>query len=79
LLELVESLGITVRTAQTGSAQAAALVRLKGREVLFMEASAALADRIDAVAAALAGRAELADRFLLPEVRAAIERAAPEA
>jgi hypothetical protein len=45
--------------------------------VLFVEDSAELADRIDAVAAALAGRAELADRFLLPEVRAAIERAAP--
>ena len=77
LLELAESLGIAVRTVQTGSPQAAALVRLKGREVLFVEDSTELADRIDAVAAALAGRAELADRFLLPEVRAAIERAAP--
>ena len=40
LLELAESLGIAVRTVQTGSVQAASLVRLKGRDVLFLEASA---------------------------------------
>ena len=78
LLELAQTLGITVRTADAGSTQGGALVRLKGREVLFLEASADLADRIDAVAAALAGRAELVDRFLLPEVRAALERASPK-
>jgi hypothetical protein len=77
LLDLARSCGIAVRTAEAGSSQAAALVRLKGQEVLFVDPSADPADQIDAVAAALADRPELADRFLLPEVRAALERAAP--
>ena len=76
LLELAQSLGIALRTVDTGSAQAAALARLKGQEVLFLEVSADPADRIDAVAAILAERPGLAERFLLPEVRAAIDRAA---
>lgn len=76
LLELAQSLGISIRTGQAGSAQAASLVRLKGRDVLFLDPSAELADRIDAVASSLANRPELAERFLMPEVRAALDRAA---
>jgi hypothetical protein len=79
LLDLAQELGIAVRTVETGSGRAASLVRLKGREVLFVDCSADLDDRIEAVAAALWERPELADRFLLPEVRAAIERAGPGA
>lgn len=78
LLELAQSLGIGVRTAEACSDGGGTLVRLKGQEVLFLDPSADLADRIDAAAAALAGRPELEDRFLVPEVRSAIERATPK-
>lgn len=76
LLKLAQSLGISIRTAEACSDHAGALVRLKGKEVLFLDPSADLADRIDATAAALAGRPELQDHFLVPQVRSAIDRAA---
>lgn len=78
MLDLAEELGLTVRAmpavGDDAEQSAAALVRLKGREVLFLNAQAPVADRLDAVAAALAGREDLQNRFLPPELRERIER-----
>jgi hypothetical protein len=54
-----------------------ALVRLRQREMLLLNPSASTADQIAAVAGALRGRAELADRFLPPELRELIDGAEP--
>ena len=81
LLNLIESLGITIRRAPAaGDGEdhpGGALVRLKGKQILFLDPTASLADQISAAAAALRGRPELEDRFLPPEIRAAIEGAGP--
>ncbi len=79
LLELAESCGIGIRRApllgdrdeQTGGA----LIRLKGREILFLDPSAPPAEQIGVVAAALVDRREIQDRFLPPEIRQVIEAA----
>jgi hypothetical protein len=79
LLQLAEDVGITVRRAPpVGDAadhRGGALVRLKGREVLFLNPSAAVADQIDVVAAALKARDEIEQRFLRPEIRLLIDEA----
>ncbi len=77
LVEIAKSLGIEIRLVDTaGNARdGGALVRLKGREIIFLDVSAPLADRADTVARALAGRNELERHFLSPEIREAIEQA----
>ena len=78
LIDLAEAVGIAVRRVATGGADAhsgGALVRLKGREVIFLDAMAATADQLDVVAAALHGRAELEDQFLPPQLRERIDAA----
>ncbi len=78
LVDVARSLGMEVRLVDTAGAgrDGGALVRLKGREIVFLDVSAPLADRIDAVAGVLAGRKELEQLFLPPEIREAIEQAA---
>jgi len=77
LIDLAESLGITIRrTPAAGGAEGhpgGAIVQLMGREILFLDPTASVADQIDAVAGALRGREELAQRFLPPEIRALID------
>jgi len=76
LLDLVEQLGITIRRVPTREDSAGgALVRLKGREILFLDTEASVADQVATVAAALAGRKELADRFIRPEIRELLDAA----
>jgi hypothetical protein len=80
LLDLAESIGIEVRRAPPGEAPSGerpggALVRLRDREILFLDPAASPADRIAVAAAALAGRSRLEDVFLPPEIRERIERA----
>ena len=77
LLDLAEQLGLTVRLmppSAEGEHPGGALVRLRGREVLFLDAQAGVADRLAVVARALAGRAEVEDRFLPPELRELLDR-----
>ena len=73
LLDLAESLDITVRrVVSSGGASehpGGAMVNLKGREMLFIDPHAAVADQVELVASALQGRAELQDMFLRPEIR----------
>jgi len=82
LLDLAESVGITVRRApagrvddEVGAHPGGALVTLRGREMLFLDPTAAVADRIAVAAAALAGREEIEGAFIPPELRELIDSA----
>ena len=81
LLDLAESVGIKVRRAPTGQDSngtagghpGGALVRLRNQEILFLDPGASVADRIAVVAGALAGRKEIEQTFLPPELRELID------
>ena len=77
LLDLAEEVGITIRRVPAAGDGAdhpgGALVRLKGREMLFLDPTAAPADQLAVVASALRGRQEIANRFLPPEIRQLID------
>jgi hypothetical protein len=74
LLDLAEQIGIEVRQVQLGG-EGGSLCRLRGKWVLFVDEGADMADQVAAVAAALAGRQELNDRYLKPQVRELLEQA----
>ncbi len=76
LLQAAERLGIEVRAESMGS-DGGGLCLLKGRRVLFVDTAADLATRYDRTLDALAGLPELQDLYLLPEVRADLERQTP--
>ena len=78
LLDMAESFGIKIRRAPGGveldgggadEHPGGALVRLRGQEILFLDPSASVADRIAVVTSALAGRDELEQMYLPPEIR----------
>ncbi len=77
LLDLAEEADIAVRrvpgAAGEGDHPGGALVRLKGREILFLDPAAPLTDQAEAVAAALRGREIVEDRYLPPELRRLID------
>ena len=80
LIDLAESLGIAIRPAppnadpdESEPHSAGALVRLKGREIIFLDTAASLADQLTVVGSALVNRSELQDRFLPPEIRELID------
>jgi len=77
LLDLAEQIGLEVRCVP-GSAGGAdhpggAMVRLKGKEIIFLDPVACPSEQLDVLAMALRGRSEVEDRFLPPEVRELIE------
>lgn len=77
LVDLAEELGIAVRRVPLAGESAdhpgGAMVKLKGREMFFLDPTAAPADQVAAIAIALRGRKELENRFLPPEIREAID------
>jgi len=79
LIDLAESLGIMIRRAPPADESAdhpgGALVRLKGKEMLFLDPTASVADQITVAAGALRGRAELDNMFLPPEIRERLDQA----
>ena len=79
LLDLTESLGIEVRRAPARGAgwdlEGGSLVRLGDKEMFFLDDGAPTDAQINAVAAALAGRREIEQMFLPPEIREIIDRA----
>ena len=83
LLDLAGELGITVRQLAGAAAGAehpgGALVRLRGQDVLFLDSTAAVADQLAVAAAALAGRGQLENRFLPPQLRQVIDEHAARA
>lgn len=73
LLNLAERLKLPIRqapAAPAGSHPGGATVVLKGVRVVFLDPDAALRDRIDVLAGALARSPELEAMFLPPEIRA---------
>jgi len=79
LLDLAEEVGITIRRVPSAADgpdhPGGALVRLKGREMLFLDPTAAPADQLAVVAAALRGRPEIEARYLPPELREILDEA----
>lgn len=80
LLDLAESLGIEVRRVPPalggeagGRGGGGSLVKLHGREILFIDPNSPVAERIAVAAGALTGRSELEDTYLPPEIRQLIE------
>ena len=74
LLDLAESIGVVIRSAPPADdGSAGALVRLKGREMLFLDTSSSPADQIDVVASALRGRDEIDRMYLQPGIRDIID------
>ena len=82
LTDLAGSLGITVRrvpsAGQSGEHPGGAFVRLRGKEMIFLDPTAPLADQIAVVAQALRPKAELQEMFLPPEIRELLDAETPE-
>jgi len=78
LMDLADQFGVSIRRAPAGEAggrSGGAVVRLKGKQIVFLDSSSSVADQTAVLAAALAGRPELNDRFLPPEIRELIDSA----
>ncbi len=75
LLAMTEDLGIEIRRVPLGG-EGGGLCSLRGRRVLFVDTNADTATRYDRTIAALATLPELQDRYLPPEVREDLDRAA---
>lgn len=79
LMELAEGVGLSVRSLpaalESSGPAGGSLVKLRGKEILFLDSSAAMGDQLNALAVALKNHKELEDRFIAPEVRQAIEQA----
>ena len=79
LLDLAESFDIEVRRGPTRGdgwdSGGGSLVRLRGKEILFLDSDAPRAAQIAAVAAVLAQRDQVEQIFLPPEIRQTIDRA----
>ena len=80
LLDVAESLGIIIRPAPRSVSDnndqhpGGAVVRLKDQVMIFLDPTAAVADRTAVVVSALRGRPELSDKFLPPEIRELLDR-----
>jgi hypothetical protein len=78
LIDLAEQIGITVRRAPaTDGAEhpGGAWVRLRDREMLFLDTSASTADQMNVIVTALRGRKDLEDTFLPPGIRDLLDAA----
>ena len=71
LIDLAEQMGVHVRQSPGGGRDhpGGALVRLKDREMLFLDPSAPVPDQISAAVNALKSKPELQDMFIAPEIR----------
>ena len=77
LTDLAESLGVTIRRIPSsggGDHPGGAVVKLKGKEVVFLDPTATGGDQVDVLVECLRGHDELQDRFLAPEIRELLER-----
>ena len=75
LLTVVEEIGIEIRRVPLGG-EGGGLCSLRGRRVLFVDTNADVATRYDRTIASLATLPELQDRYLPPELREDLDRAA---
>jgi hypothetical protein len=76
LTELAEQLGMTVRVspaADRSDHPGGAFVRLRGRDVVFLDPAGPTADQLAVLAGALRGHPGLDERFVKPSLREIIE------
>jgi hypothetical protein len=76
LADLAESLGMEVRRAPAADGAVhpgGALVRLRGRQIVFLDEQATVPERIEVLVSALAAREELSSMFLPPQIRELLE------
>jgi len=73
LLDLARSFGIELRLTPAAGLScehsAGALIVLKGREILLMDPTAPIAERVALAADALSGRGEIENCFVKPAIR----------
>ncbi|MCK5114597.1 MAG: hypothetical protein KAR11_07540 [Phycisphaerae bacterium] len=73
LVDLAQELGVTMRSVppfgDSNAHPGGSFVRLKGKEILFLDTSAPTGDQIGVVVTALKDHPELTDRFLPPDIR----------
>ncbi len=74
LLSLAEQMGMEVRAEPMGG-EGGGLCKLRGQYVLFVDIAADLASRYDRTCSALATLPGLDEHYLLPEIRADLDRA----
>lgn len=72
LVELVSQLGISIRRADLGGA-GGSLVRLRGKDVLFLDTSADPDDQLQRLAPEVARLPGLDNIYILPELRELLE------
>ena len=72
LVELVSQLGISVRRADLGGA-GGSLVRLRGKDVLFLDTSADPDDQLQRLAPEVARLPGLDNFYIIPELREFLE------
>lgn len=76
LIDLARRLGLEVRIIPLGG-EGGGVCRLRDKRVLFVDALAATPERLERTAQGLAELSELADCYVLPEVREYLEKYAP--
>jgi hypothetical protein len=73
LLRVAEEIGLDVRAEPMGG-EGGGLCKLRGQRVLFVDTSADLLTRYEVTLAAMAPLPELDDRYLVPELRADVDK-----
>ena len=78
LMDLAENLGVEIRRAPgggDGDHPGGALVRLRGKDIVFLNGDAAVVEQIEVLAAALAQKPEVQQMFLPPQLRQILDSA----
>lgn len=76
LTELAEDIGWTVRVSPAADATShpgGAIVRLRGKDMIFLDPGGSTADQLAVLAGALRGYPGLDERFIKPSLREIIE------
>ncbi|MBN2210611.1 MAG: hypothetical protein JW709_04370 [Sedimentisphaerales bacterium] len=73
MIDLARRLGLEVRITPLGG-EGGGVCRVRDKRVLFIDALAAIPERLERTAQGLAGLPDLDDCFILPEVRQYLEQ-----
>lgn len=76
LLDLARQLGVVIRHSppcDEGGRGGGSLVRLKGKEIFFLNGDAPVEEQVQSLGRALAARPEIQAMFLPPEIRELID------
>lgn len=79
LMDLAQDVGLEVRqvpgSGEPDTHPGGAVIRLKGKAVVFLDPSAALPEQIEVLARALRSQPSLQQRFVQPEIRQILDQA----